>query len=74
MFLGRSRNDNNYKADMLNLLRLRRRRMHKWHCEVEPGGVCSQHKTHHEDRLDDEAMARFRVAAGLPPRNTSQAI
>lgn len=35
-----------------------------------PTDTCPNHKTWDEDRRDDEAMARFRVAAGLPRQRT----
>lgn len=35
---------------------------------VTPGDVCDQHKSHEQEKRDDEAMTRFRAAAGLPPR------
>lgn len=36
--------------------------------DMPADAVCSYHKTAEEDRKDDEAMARFRAAIGLPPR------
>lgn len=35
---------------------------------VTPDGVCNLHKTWGEDRRDDEALMRFRLSIGLPPR------
>jgi len=36
--------------------------------DVNPGDVCSIHKSMDEDRREDEAIARFRASLGLPPR------
>lgn len=35
---------------------------------TSPGDVCDQHRTVEEDRREDDAIARFRAAIGLPPR------